>query len=694
MKTKNITLVAFILFSVAIPITRADVSGYPIKDFLGHTVISEVKVSPGGRHVAIITTSDNFDKDRADAATWRIDVDEAGRKTDMVRLTYADAGYYGLNWSPDERYLSFLAVKKPVDTPQLFAFDMRGGGAIPLTDPGKFKEGVSAYDWLPDGSGLIFSAPELLDEKQKEAIKEYYGDAMRFAKQPYRTSFWSLSVANFQQKSAENLKTVEVSVEKLHISPDGKWIAYLSGPPRKPAPFLSDFSEVEIFVLPTSGAGSSRRLTRNFLPVMGFRWDNDSSKLYVSGDAEANADRLILTNGRLYQVGLSDGSMSNLVPDFLGSFDFPFFPGDFVQLPNSLILVNANVSTHANIYAVDPDKGSARQLTDYRGEVAKLSASRNGKLIAFVLAAHDLPLELYLAHGIENLAKAHCVTGFNHKLNQMPKPEVETIRWDNGEGETIEGVIYWPPGKRGEKNLPLVVDIHGGPNWAKTEALFLSDAADACLYYPALLASRGYLVLEPNYRGGHGRGDDFLHAIVGYASSRPVADILTGVDHLMAQGWVDPERMGVIGYSYGGVLTNYLIAHTNRFRAACSGAGIWESFSDFGTSDYGFIFTYFYDGKLPWEDFQQYWNESAISGAANVRTPTLVVTGGSDRRVPTHQSYELYRTLVWLGVPTELLVLPGEGHLIKKPSHRLTKVKAEIAWLDHYLLGKPLPEFK
>jgi dipeptidyl aminopeptidase/acylaminoacyl peptidase len=199
--------------------------------------------------------------------------------------------------------------------------------------------------------------------------------------------------------------------------------------------------------------------------------------------------------------------------------------------------------------------------------------------------------------------------------------------------------------------------------------------------------------LEPNYRGGTGRGDSFLRSINGYASSRPTTDVLKGVDYLIAQGWADQNRMGVMGYSYGGILTNYIITQTNRFHVACSGAGVWNWISDFGTSIYGFFDEFWFD-KTPWENFPNYWNESAISGAGKIQTPTLITDGEADRVCATSQSYELYRALVRQGVSTEFLVFPGEEHIFQKPSHKLTKVKAEIAWLDHYLLGTPLPDIK
>jgi dipeptidyl aminopeptidase/acylaminoacyl peptidase len=278
------------------------------------------------------------------------------------------------------------------------------------------------------------------------------------------------------------------------------------------------------------------------------------------------------------------------------------------------------------------------------------------------------------------------VTSLNAAIESLPKPEVETIRWTNGQGDTIEGVLYWPPGRRGGKNLPFVQRMHGGPWLASTEALITS--ASRFMYYAPLLATRGYLVLETNYRGSTGRGDEFLHAIEGYGCSRPSVDILTGVDYVIERGWVDSTRMGVSGWSYGGILTNCLIGRTTRFRAAASGAGDWNETSAFGTGDTFYWYHVMNGGKPPWENLEQYWTESGISTSGRVRTPTIFTHGDADRVVPTSQGYEGYRSLVWLGVPTELLIFPDEGHVFRKPSHKRTKVMAELAWFDKYLLGK------
>ena len=656
--------------------------GYPIEEFLSVTDFGEVAASPDGRYVALVSQADNVARNQRESAIWRIDLDRRARVTGRVRLAASARSYSQLGWSPDSRYLAFLSRGAEGESTQLYVLDMLGGEPWRLTDPERFGDGVSTYDWVLAASEIIFAAPLPQTPEEKEAYEAFYGDVMRFANTPQPSTIERVAIAR-EVRAAERIATVDFPVATLRVSPSGERIALVSDAPSKPQRFYNDFAENELYLVPANGAGDVRQLTHNFVQENLIQWRRRGEGLYATGLGCVDATRGRWTQGRIFRIAL-DGRVENVAPSFAGEIGPAYANGNFVQLPDGSLLANAVVSTSTNLYRVDPDAGRVESLTDFRGAVSNLSASADGKVIAFALVTDQSAPEVYVASGVRDLPNARRVTEFNAKFNSRPKPEIEAIRWPNGEGDEVEGVLYWPPGRPGEPNLPLVVDIHGGPWSVRTENLGPFGFA----YYPALLASRGYLVLEPNYRGGTGRGDAFLHAIEGYSCSRPATDVLTGVDYLIGQGWADPHRMGVMGYSYGGLMTNCLITKTDRFRAAASGAGLWNDISYFGTAD-NFIQNDVRNlGLAPWENFQNYWEESAISGAGNITTPTLIVIGGADRRVPTTQGYELYRALVRLGVPAELLIFPGEDHGFVQPAHKLTKVRAEIRWLEHYVLGK------
>ncbi len=290
----------------------------------------------------------------------------------------------------------------------------------------------------------------------------------------------------------------------------------------------------------------------------------------------------------------------------------------------------------------------------------------------------------------DHLAKARPVTDLNAVLTHDPLPEIETVSWDDGEGSTVEGALFWPPGRKGEKGLPLIVDLHGGPfSVARTEAVSLQASF---LSFPATLAARGFLVLNPNYRGSAGRGDGFAQGIERRRCSRPSQDVILGVESLVARGWADRQRLGLMGYSGGGGLSKCLLGRTNLFRAVSTGAGVWNDIALFTSTRGGMWSEAFYPGTTPWTDFDLWWRESPVSGLERIETPTLIIAGERDGDAP-RQADELYRGLKARGVPVEYLIFPGEGHVFNRPSHKRTKMRAEISWFEHYLLGKPRADF-
>ncbi len=680
MRTAKVMMPLTILALIGRPGMAQDEPGYPIEQFLGVTAFTEVVVAPDGRHVAFITRSDDFEEDRRETAIWRLDLDRNGGVTGLTRLTFTPGSYSGISWSSDGRYLAFLSDRGEEKSQQLYVLPLRGGEAVQLTDSKMFSDGVAGYDWLPERGEVVFAAPGPTSDEEKTAYDEFYGDVVRYASEKQYTTFWRMAADGPDSFSPTEIATVEMTVSNVDVSPNGKTIAFLSGAPSEPERFSNSFADYEVFVLPTEG-GELRQLTHNFVNENNIEWRRDGAGLFAMGGGYPNETRSRWTQGRLFSISM-DGAVDVVARDFEGELGSPYGRGSFVQLPDRSVLTSGIEGVRANAYRVNTSRGSVEAISDFQGAVSNVSASADGKIIAFVLVTHNSFPELYVASGIDDIQDALRSTDFNGDIAALPMPEVQAIRWSNGEGDEIDGILYWPPGQRGASDLPVVVDIHGGPWSARTENLGPFGFA----YYPALLASRGYLVLEPNYRGGAGRGDEFLHAIEGYSCSRPATDVLTGVDHIVEQGWADPDRMGVMGYSYGGLMTNCIITKTDRFRVAASGAGLWNDISYFGTADNFTQNDVRNLGTAPWENFENYWEESPISAAGNIRTPTLITIGGADRRVPTTQGMELYRALVRLGVPAELLIFPGEPHGFRTPSHKLTKVRAEIRWLDRHLL--------
>lgn len=646
---------------------------------LSEVSFDEVQVAPDGTRLAYIARRNDLEQDREVFSLWVLDLSPKP----AAPLHLADfAACSSLHWSPEGRTLSFLGSEKPEDGAQLFLMEpISTAKPQRLTDPASFENGVDFYAWLPNGSGLLAittDPPGPAAVAGQRALRGFYGDVRRRVDSaPALPSLYRVPRVG---GPAERLGAVPFEIPlELQISGDGRWAA-VNGQGRSE---LSTSNQIEL--LPLGTPASPHRRTVGLSWKEGMAWAG--GELFVIGEGTEQAGRLVFTEGRLVRMG-SDGQLALVVPGLEG------YLKQIVPLADGALLVTANVSTVMRVSRVEPASGKVRTLREQHGWLANLSVSRDGKVIAFVASDRRHYPEIYVAQGPEGITSAHPVTSVNASLTAEPQPEIETVSWDDGAGSTVEGALFWPPGRKGEKGLPLIVDLHGGPfSIARTEAVSLQASF---LSYPALLATRGFLVLNPNYRGSAGRGDAFSQEIVGHRCSRPSEDVISGVESLIARGWADRQRVGVMGYSGGGGLSKCLIGRTDLFRAASTGAGVWDDLAMYGTPRGRMWAEAFFGSMKPWDDFALWWNESPVSGLGRVKTPTLIVSGENDGEAP-HQGDELYRGLVARGVPAESLVFPGEGHVFTRPSHKKTKMRAEISWLEHYLLGKPraeLPEAK
>jgi dipeptidyl aminopeptidase/acylaminoacyl peptidase len=665
---------ALVLLLSLTPDARADL-GDP-DTWLGEISFAEVQVSPDGRRVAFLTRRNDFERDREVLTVWRLDLSSSAESGAARPIRLAEDGIYSsLRWSPDGRVLSFLSSAGPAEAPQLSVLEPTPG-AVPrrLTDPARFVDGIDLYDWLPDGSGLVFIAtePPVEAAAAQRKRKDFYGDVRRLTGPPAKASFYRIALSDGR---VERIGEVPFELPlALAVSLDGWWLAAAGSP----ATHTTDGSEVLFLPLGPQAAGPRR--TSNRIWEESIAWVGND--LFVEGTSEERDGRIVTTEGRLYRVD-GAGRLIRVSPELEG------YVKQLVPLSDGSLLVTADVSTRMRVSHVEPGSGTTRTLLDQRGSLSSLSASRDGGTIAFVgTDARHFP-EIYVAQGPADLGKARPMTDFNAALSRPPLPEIETVSWDDGEGSTVEGVLFWPPGRKGEKNLPLIVDLHGGPtSVARTEAISLQGAFHS---FPAVLAARGFLVLNPNYRGGSGRGDAFAQGIEGSFCTRPSQDVILGVESLVARGWADRQRLGLMGYSGGGSLSKCLLGRTRLFRAVSTGAGVWNPIALFSSIRGETWSEAFYQGTTPWTDFELWWRESPVSGLDRIETPTLIITGERDGDAPRH-SDELYRGLRARGVPVESLIFPGAGHVFNRPSHKRVKMRAEIDWFEHYLLGRPRAE--
>lgn len=613
-----------------------------ISNYLGRTVVPEVKMSPNGRYVAVIASNANLKLDRTDTVIWLIELDAAGKKVAMKAVAEGEGTIHSqMQWSPDGRYLAYLkSVPGPnrmqVDrglyhqvvfgSMHLNILELASSKTTQISGTTGFAPAPRSFRWMPNSTALVFWASG---------------------------KFYRQSAVEIGIKTSEPIATTERAANSFVISPDGRLIYYRPNN--------------NLFVVDIASGKQIKQLTNapSFPAVYSLEWTRKGPVYLASGSVQG--DKVMMAQRKLYVFDKETGEMARVAPDFTGDQ----YVG-FEELPDGSIISIAVESTRFGIYKASPGARNHTLLSAYPGYVFDLSLSSDATRIAFVLADNKSFQEVYVAPGHDKLDKAVPVTSFNSALTNLPKPSIERISWNNTDGGVVEGVLFHPPGMQGATKLPLIVTVHGGPTAATPESVDQKES---------LYASRGYRVLSINYRGSTGRGDDFATSFINFPCSRPADDVTSGTEYAISRGLADPGKLGIYGISAGALVTNCVIGRTTRFKAAVSSEGIWNSTAA--------GFPWHFGGKLPWDDPKLYWEESAISRAPHIKTPTFINVGADDTVTPPSQSQEMARALSYLNVPNKLTIYPGEGHVFYKPSNQLKRLTDELAWFDHYLLGKP-----
>lgn len=666
-----------ILATLVSSFVYAQKNSYTLEEYMQQTNFSGLTVSPNGRYVVVITRKNNLKKDKVAYQIWRISLDKAGNKKDMIPLTSESfSSFYSLKWSPNSRFLSFNQAG------QLHTINMTGGAATKINNTAMPKGNITSYGWLPQSNDqMIVAITEAKKNPEAKKVKALYGKVRRRTTvyPKYSTTFYKI---NQQGKVLDSLFSIQKYAYSLLVSANGKKVAFSTYPISQKRFSDPRVDKAQVYV---AQLGQSTVKLKQLPPIGSpLMWGNTDNELISRYSLIKGADSTAITQNKLYSISLDTEKALNLSPRFKGHYR------EAILLGKQQLLAVGDLSTHRNIYLIDAKKQTSNPLTSFKGVVTNLVASKKKDVLAFVLTTNKAFKEVYLAKGYKNLKKPVKLTSFNESFAKYPTPTIQKISWDNGEGDQIEGVLIWPPNLKNKKNLSLVVDIHGGPWSARYETVTMPFSGGLYYNYASYMAMNNYLVLLPNYRGGVGRGDKFLRDLNGYSTSRPCTDILKGVEYVIKQGWANPKSLAVMGISYGGLLTNALITKTKQFKVALSTAGSWNSISYFGASDNLSQTDIRFKGKRPWQDLKRYWDESPISGAANITTPTLIMFGENDRRVPVSQGYEMFKALYTQKVPCELVLFPKEGHFWNLPVNQFTKIKIEMNWLDHYLKGKPL----
>jgi acylaminoacyl-peptidase len=694
----------FVLLVLAVPAAAQPPAirdhAITLDDYATLAAITELAVSPDGKHVAYCEARWDKAVDQRKADLWVVATDGKGKPT---RLTGDRANERHPRWSADGKAVYVLANRKreaetkpPYDgKTQVWRVPLDGGEPRAVT---RVEGGVTGFDYAPKADVLFYSTDSSATDNDdftslRSKYKLDYGHGTRKTTEIHRL--------DLQSWRAEKVIDEGRYVHEFAVTQDGKRVGMITAPDDTVVKFEGQ-SRVDVWDAGEPGASATggkvtttdeswRKTAASPWPWLeALAWAPDGQRLAFCSIFDAypaevivqaldgaswKARKLFRPQGpheKIHVRGYGSPLLwrSNTDLGFLGDEEglVPFH--EYSPLDSDPNYVRTKFSQYRAVYTFAYLPGPGPKEAAFGGTVAVISYDKR------------FP-ELYLLDPGANLVPP--CTDLNPQTQSWKLPRVEHITWTAPDGAKVGGVLELPPDyKKGDK-LPLVVGIHGGPT-TSTKAELSYDPHNGRLYF----AAHGYAALFPNYRGSTGYGDKFVTDLVGHENDIEVKDILAGIQHLIKEGIADPDRVGVMGWSNGGYLTNCLIALKDppvKIKAASSGAGILDTVAEWGFNDEPAYPMVFKKG-LPWETPDVYRKTSPIYGLGNVTTPTLIHVGGGDERCPPGHSRSLYRALKeYKKVPTELVVYPNEPHGLTKLSNRTAKMAWDLAWFDKYLKG-------
>ncbi len=627
--------------------------------------VSDIQLSPDGRTVAYIVNSNRRDGDELAAALWCVEWDGG----EPLQLTQSLKDVATPRWSPDGRWLSFLATPVGGERPQLMLLDRRGGEPHALTHaPGT----IADYAWAPDGTRLMLlmqgPAPVPAVGKTPPPIVI---DALRFKadEEGYLTADTAqhLYLIDARSGTSEALTSGEGNESAPAWSPDGKQVAFVHTRERGTDP--DGMQEIQV-VAATAGATPRTLVRVNSPSHQQLQWTPDGRQIALTVGAP-----MALTAYAIDTVSLVAA---------VGGEPRPLGAGlDRAVVAYSLAAdgryADAIVEDDMRLYPARlPLTGGPAERV-WRGEEVVMAQSIAAGHTA-VLASNDRsPFEVYAL----DKGRLRRLTHHNDALMaELALGAVEDLKFNSRDGTEVHALVVKPPGYVPGRRYPTILWIHGGPIGQDEHSLTFSRYA--LQLERQMLAGQGYVVLGVNYRGGSGRGLKFSSAIAADWGHLEVEDLSAGADAAIAAGLADPERLGVGGWSYGGILTDYLIASEPRWKAAVSGAGSANQLSMYGMDQY----VHQYNGELggPWVNTPLWLKVSyPFFHADRIRTPTLFLGGEKDFNVPIAGGEQMYQALRTLGIPTRLVVYPEQFHIFTRPSYIKDRAERVRAWYAKYL---------
>lgn len=656
-----------------------------IDDIMALKAVGAPNISPNGGQIVFTIggwehPSANGDSAKGDthenrSHVWLVPSDGSAPAR---QLTFSERGESAPQFSPDGQSIAFISARGAAGAaaprPQIWQLRLAGGEAEKITD---VKDGASTFSWSPDGKSIAFVSSDSLS-REAEAKTARRDDPQQFEGDQRYSHVWIVDVAS--RKSREVTHSTEWTVSGgANWSPDGTRLTIST----HPTTLIRDERRAAFIVTAASGALTPIKAAGEIqgTPV----WSPDGATLAFTTLAQthaAHSDGMMEREQRSSHLVLYDVATAK-AKDVYDAKQFDEDANNIKWPIQSQIFFTAQNRVWQAMYtAVVTPTGVMYHGAPFGKQlVGAMSFSKDGMKAAMTLQSATAPSDVYFSQ-LDGMGPPKKLTNANPQLDQIALGETEVITWKSADGQEVEGVLLKPVGYQPGQKVPMLVEPHGGPTGAHN-AGFKASSNSPGQYW----AGRGWATFYPNPRGSTGYGEKFMRGNIMDWGGGDYRDIMTGVDAVIAKGIADPDKLAVAGWSYGGYMTSWVVSQTTRFKAARMGAGLSDLESMYGTTDIPGYIGAFFSGPPTKETLAKYRERSAMTYIDQVKTPTLIMHGAQDARVPIGQPMEFYRGMKDRGTPTELWFYPREGHGFTEYYHQMDKMKREFDWISKYTLG-------